>query len=84
MHIQEEVLCFIFRTGAIHLGDRLLAINSVSLRGKTLSEAIRLLQNAGDVVILKVSKQERPRRGSLNELGLTERHEVLRDRPSRC
>ncbi|PIK60080.1 putative glutamate receptor-interacting protein 2 isoform X3 [Apostichopus japonicus] len=63
------------RTGAIHLGDRLLAINSVSLRGKTLSEAIRLLQNAGDVVILKVSKQERPRRGSLNELGLTERHE---------
>ncbi|XP_041459236.1 glutamate receptor-interacting protein 2-like isoform X1 [Lytechinus variegatus] len=49
------------RTGAIHLGDRLLAINGVSLKGKTLSEAIRLLQSAGDTVVLKISKKEKHR-----------------------
>ncbi|XP_071484782.1 glutamate receptor-interacting protein 2-like [Diadema antillarum] len=49
------------RTGAIHLGDRLLAINGISLKGKTLSEAIRLLQSAGDTVVLKISKRERQR-----------------------
>uniref|UniRef100_A0A673A070 Glutamate receptor interacting protein 2b n=1 Tax=Sphaeramia orbicularis TaxID=375764 RepID=A0A673A070_9TELE len=36
------------RTGAIHVGDRILAINSVSLKGKPLSEAIHLLQMAGE------------------------------------
>ncbi|KAJ8264809.1 hypothetical protein COCON_G00139080 [Conger conger] len=35
------------RTGAIHMGDCILAINSVSLKGKPLSEAIHLLQAAG-------------------------------------
>lgn len=49
------------RTGAIHLGDRLLAINGVSLKGKTLSEGIRLLQSAGDTVVLKISKREKQR-----------------------
>ena len=52
---------FVGRTGAIHLGDRLLAINGVSLKGKTLSEAIRLLQSAGDTVVLKISKKEKHR-----------------------
>jgi len=28
------------RTNAIHIGDRILAINDVSLRGKGLNEAI--------------------------------------------
>ncbi|XP_035677610.1 glutamate receptor-interacting protein 2-like isoform X2 [Branchiostoma floridae] len=46
------------RTGAIHIGDRILAINSQSLRGKRLSEAIQLLQSAGDTVTLKISRQE--------------------------
>ncbi|XP_066283945.1 glutamate receptor-interacting protein 1-like isoform X3 [Branchiostoma lanceolatum] len=46
------------RTGAIHVGDRILAINSQSLRGKRLSEAIQLLQSAGDTVTLKISRQE--------------------------
>ncbi|KAI3356901.1 hypothetical protein L3Q82_003550 [Scortum barcoo] len=36
------------RTGAIHIGDRVLAINGVSLKGKPLSEAIHLLQMAGE------------------------------------
>uniref|UniRef100_A0A3P9QGN9 Glutamate receptor interacting protein 2 n=1 Tax=Poecilia reticulata TaxID=8081 RepID=A0A3P9QGN9_POERE len=45
------------RTGAIHVGDRILAINSVSLKGKPLSEAIHLLQMAGETVTLKIKKQ---------------------------
>lgn len=44
------------KTGAIHVGDRLLAINGHSLRGKPLSEAILLLQNSRDTVTLKISK----------------------------
>lgn len=45
------------RTGAIHIGDRILAINNVSLKGKPLSEAIHLLQMAGETVTLKIKKQ---------------------------
>nr|XP_014432565.1 glutamate receptor-interacting protein 1 isoform X6 [Pelodiscus sinensis] len=45
------------RTGAIHIGDRILAINSSSLKGKPLSEAIHLLQMAGETVTLKIKKQ---------------------------
>ncbi|MGH0137556.1 UNVERIFIED_CONTAM: hypothetical protein FKN15_002462 [Acipenser sinensis] len=45
------------RTGAIHIGDRILAINSNSLKGKPLSEAIHLLQMAGESVTLKIKKQ---------------------------
>ncbi|KAE8615508.1 hypothetical protein XENTR_v10008535 [Xenopus tropicalis] len=45
------------RTGAIHIGDRILAINSNSLKGKPLSEAIHLLQMAGETVTLKIKKQ---------------------------
>lgn len=52
-------MCFVCvsRTGAIHVGDRILAINSVSLKGKPLSEAIHLLQMAGETVTLKIKKQ---------------------------
>ncbi|XP_068454709.1 glutamate receptor-interacting protein 2-like isoform X2 [Clinocottus analis] len=45
------------RTGAIHTGDRVLAINGASLKGKPLSEAIHLLQMAGESVTLKIKKQ---------------------------
>ncbi|GAA6092361.1 glutamate receptor-interacting protein 2a isoform X2 [Tachysurus ichikawai] len=45
------------RTGALHVGDRVLAINHVSLKGKPLSEAIHLLQTAGDAVTLKIKKR---------------------------
>jgi hypothetical protein len=37
------------------VGDILLAINNVSLRGKTLSETIELLQNTDETVTLKIS-----------------------------
>ncbi|CAF3655465.1 unnamed protein product [Rotaria sp. Silwood1] len=44
------------RTNAIHIGDRILAINDVSLRGKGLNEAIKLLQTSGDEITLKISR----------------------------
>ncbi|KAA0720931.1 Glutamate receptor-interacting protein 1 [Triplophysa tibetana] len=63
------------RTGAIHVGDRILAINSNSLKGKPLSEAIHLLQMAGESVTLKIKKQgelaspkQPPIPGRLNDL----------------
>uniref|UniRef100_H3A4C0 Glutamate receptor interacting protein 2 n=1 Tax=Latimeria chalumnae TaxID=7897 RepID=H3A4C0_LATCH len=64
------------RTGAIHIGDRILAINNVSLKGKPLSEAIHLLQMAGETVTLKIKKQAdrkfslsfMKKSGGLNEL----------------
>ena len=45
------------RTNAIHTGDIILAINNTSLRGKSLSEAIELLQSADDMVTLKISRK---------------------------
>nr|CAB3250893.1 glutamate receptor-interacting protein 2 [Phallusia mammillata] len=45
------------RTGAIHVGDKILSINAVPLRAKTLNEAISLLQNAGEVVNLKIRRR---------------------------
>ncbi|CAF5216362.1 unnamed protein product, partial [Rotaria magnacalcarata] len=46
----------LFATNAIHIGDRILAINDVSLRGKGLNEAIKLLQSSGDEITLKISR----------------------------
>jgi len=45
------------RTGAIHVGDKILSINNVPLRAKPLSEAISLLQSAGETVNLKIRRQ---------------------------
>ena len=41
------------------VGDRILAINGESLLGKTVPEAVGMLQDAGDVVSLKISKASR-------------------------
>ena len=49
-------MLFVFRTGALHTGDRILAINSKNLRGHPLSDAIHLLQTAGDTVTLRITK----------------------------
>ncbi len=38
------------------VGDRILAINGESLYGKTVPEAVGILQDAGDSVSLKISK----------------------------
>jgi len=45
------------RTNAIHVGDVILAINNVNLKGKSLIDAIDLLKNAGDMVTLKISRK---------------------------
>uniref|UniRef100_A0A8C9VLY0 Glutamate receptor interacting protein 1 n=1 Tax=Scleropages formosus TaxID=113540 RepID=A0A8C9VLY0_SCLFO len=62
------------RTGAIHVGDRILAINNHSLKGKPLSEAIHLLQAAGESVTLRIKKQgdlpsPRSQSGRMTEFG---------------
>ena len=44
------------RTKAIQLGDELVEVNGSSVRGRTLKEAIPLLQNAGDLVKLKLTR----------------------------
>uniref|UniRef100_A0A672ZYU0 Glutamate receptor interacting protein 2b n=1 Tax=Sphaeramia orbicularis TaxID=375764 RepID=A0A672ZYU0_9TELE len=64
------------RTGAIHVGDRILAINSVSLKGKPLSEAIHLLQMAGETVTLKIKKQLDIIFPSSNEISDTEEDDL--------
>ncbi|KAM9824722.1 glutamate receptor-interacting protein 1 [Neosynchiropus ocellatus] len=75
------------RTGAIHVGDRILAINSSSLKGKPLSEAISLLQQAGETVTLKIKKQgelSSPKScviGSGLGLGLSQDHQDGEDEP---
>ena len=44
------------KTGAMHVGDRLLGINDSTTKNKPLSEAIRMLQSAGDFVTLKIAR----------------------------
>ncbi|XP_019871732.1 glutamate receptor-interacting protein 2 isoform X2 [Aethina tumida] len=44
------------KTGALHVGDRILAINGESLEHRPLSDAIRLLQTSGDRVQLKIAR----------------------------
>ena len=43
-------------TRAIQVRDELVEVNGVSVRGKTLKEAIPLLQNSGDLVKLKLTR----------------------------
>ncbi|XP_030749851.1 glutamate receptor-interacting protein 2 isoform X2 [Sitophilus oryzae] len=44
------------KTGALHMGDRILAINGENLDRRPLSDAIRLLQTSGDRVQLKIAR----------------------------
>lgn len=48
------------KTGALHVGDRILAINGENLEHRPLSEAIRLLQSSGDRVQLKIARNIKP------------------------
>ncbi|XP_045473895.1 glutamate receptor-interacting protein 1 isoform X1 [Harmonia axyridis] len=49
------------KTGALHVGDRILAINKESLEHRRLSDAIRLLQTSGDRVQLKIARNLKPK-----------------------
>ncbi|XP_056000816.1 glutamate receptor-interacting protein 1-like isoform X3 [Ostrea edulis] len=44
------------KTGAIHVGDLLLAINGEMMKGRTLTEATDMLQSAEDLVTLKIAR----------------------------
>jgi C-terminal processing protease CtpA/Prc len=44
----------LFRCGVIQEGDRILAINDMSLENKTLEEANTLLKESGIKVLLQV------------------------------
>ncbi|GFR74002.1 glutamate receptor-interacting protein 1 [Elysia marginata] len=60
------------RTGAIHVGDRLLAVSGNPTKNKPLSEAIRMLQSAGDIVTLKIARPDPSQEGGhvhLNPFG---------------
>jgi len=49
-------LCYVYRTGAVRVGDRILAINGTSLRGQGLFDALQFLYGAGDSVSLKIMR----------------------------
>ena len=44
------------RTKAIHLRDELVEVNGINVKGRSLGEAIPLLQNAGSLVKLKLTR----------------------------
>ncbi|VDK51845.1 unnamed protein product [Anisakis simplex] len=44
------------RTGALRVGDRILAVNGESIEGKKVSDAMHLLQQSGDIVTIKISR----------------------------
>ena len=44
------------RTKAIHLRDELVEVNGINVKGRSLGEAIPLLQNAGNLVKLKLTR----------------------------
>uniref|UniRef100_F1KUU9 Glutamate receptor-interacting protein 1 n=1 Tax=Ascaris suum TaxID=6253 RepID=F1KUU9_ASCSU len=44
------------RTGALRVGDRILAINGESIEGKKVSDAMHLLQQSDDLVTIKISR----------------------------
>ena len=47
-----------YRCGMIQPGDRLLSIDTHSLRGKSLNEISTLLKNCDDIVRLKIKKDD--------------------------
>ncbi|XP_032828405.2 glutamate receptor-interacting protein 1-like isoform X2 [Petromyzon marinus] len=69
------------RTGAIHVGDQILAINNVSLKAKGLTEAIQLLQRSSETVALKIKKPTHQRTRDAPKLAvkLTEPADELAD-----
>ncbi|XP_076804617.1 glutamate receptor-interacting protein 2-like isoform X2 [Clavelina lepadiformis] len=69
------------RTGAIHEGDKIQSINGISLRAKKLSEAIGLLQNAGELVTLKI-KRNLPSPADIKPMLATSRHSPFQINPS--
>lgn len=52
---------FLFcRTGALHVGDRIVAINGESLEGKRIAQVTQLLQNSKEPVSIRICRQTPP------------------------
>ena len=51
------------RTGSLSAGDKLLAINNHKLDHCTISDAIQLLKNTGELVRLKIRKEDEEETG---------------------
>lgn len=49
------------RTGAVHCGDELLSVDSISLANVRIEDARQILQNTGDIVKLKLRKASKGR-----------------------
>lgn len=47
-----------YRSGMLQPGDRLMFIDHISLRGKSLGEINQLLKNTDEIVKLKIKKDD--------------------------
>ena len=56
-HCTQTATCTtVCRTGALRIGDRILAINGVTLRGRNVEDAVRLLPTNDDSINIKVMR----------------------------
>lgn len=59
MYSYDPILVLVSgRTGTLEPGDRLLAIDSVRLENCTMEDAMHILQQAEDMVKLRIQKDE--------------------------
>lgn len=49
---------FLFRTGTLELGDKLLAIDNIRLDNCSMEDAVQILQQCEELVKLKIRKDE--------------------------
>ncbi len=50
------MLCVDFRTGTIQPGDKLLSVDSLRMHQCNLDEALEALDNAGEIVRLRIQR----------------------------
>ena len=67
-----------YRCGMIQPGDRLLSIDTHSLRGKNLNEIAALLHNSDDIVRLKIKKDDIYAEDNLSENIVVYKVQLLR------
>lgn len=49
---------YVFRTGTLELGDKLLAIDNIRVENCSMEEAVQILQQCEELVKLKIRKDE--------------------------
>ena len=53
-HLHKYFSFILYRTGAVHVGDRILAINDILVKNKFVKEVYQMLDFSGDVVKLRL------------------------------